>query len=394
MRSGAAVDAELHHRRIVLDSLARLFTSGIRHPGSSMTPRTIGRLCLALLAFAMSGCSSFGPGTVSRDRVDYLGAVSESWKEQTLLNIVRLRYGDAPTFLDVSSVISSYTFQAQASAAGQTSNAPTTTFGNIGAGALYIDRPTISYTPVAGQKFTKSLLNPIPPSSIFELTQSGFPVDRVFQVTVRALNGVYNRSSLGARSRDADPEFYPLLDALRRLQLSESVSLRLEKRGGEEVAKLIFKRSGLPPEVQQDLQFVQRALNVKPNKDGELTLTFGALPRSSDELAVLSRSMLEILLEVSAGIEVPDDHVSQGRTRPATRRADAENPRDRPLIQIHSGANAPASPFTAVRYRDTWYWVDDADLGSKSIFAFLMMFFSLAETGVTPQAPVLTLPAS
>jgi hypothetical protein len=359
-----------------------------------MMQRTIGGLCLALLTLAMSGCSSFGPGTVSRDRVDYLGAVSESWKEQTLLNIVRLRYGDAPTFLDVSSVISSYTFQAQVSAAGQTSNAPVSTFGNIGAGAVYIDRPTISYTPVAGQKFTKSLLNPIPPSSIFELTQSGFPVDRVLQVTVRALNGVYNRSSLGARSREADPDFYPLLDALRRLQLSESVSLRLEKRGGEEVAKLILKRNGLSPEVQRDLQFVLKALNVKPNKDGELIVTFGALSRSDDELAVLSRSMLEILLEISAGIEVPDDHVSQGRTRAATRQADAENPRDRPLVQIHSGANSPATPFTAVRYRDTWYWVDDSDLGSKSIFAFLMMFFSLAETGVTPQAPVLTLPAS
>ncbi len=359
-----------------------------------MTLRLIRCVGVALLTIASAGCSSFGPGTVSRDRVDYIGTVSESWKEQALLNIVRMRYGDPPTFLDVSSVISSYTFQAQVSAAGQTSNAPVSTFGNVGAGALYIDRPTISYTPLAGEKFTKSLLTPIPPSAIFELTQSGFPVDRVLQVTVRALNGVYNRSSLGARSRDADPEFYPLLEALRRLQLSEAVSLRLEKRGKDEVAVLILKRDDVSPQVQQDLAFVKKTLEVQPNQNGELTVTFGALPRSSDELAVLSRSMLEILLEMSAGIEVPEEHVSIGRTLSATRRADADNPRDRPLIQIHSGATPPNASFTAVRYRDTWYWVDDTDLGSKNIFAFLMMFFSLAETGVTPQAPVLTLPAS
>jgi hypothetical protein len=32
-------------------------------------------------------------------------------KAQTLLDVVRLRYGDAPTFVDASSVISAYTFQ-------------------------------------------------------------------------------------------------------------------------------------------------------------------------------------------------------------------------------------------------------------------------------------------
>jgi len=358
-----------------------------------MNLRTIGRPCIAALALGLSACASIGPGSVQRDRIDYVGAVSESWKEQTLLNIVRMRYGDAPAFLDVSSVISSYTLQAQASAAGQAGAAALGTFGNAAIGGVYIDRPTISYTPLAGDKFTKSLLNPIPPSSIFELTQAGFPVDRVLQLTTRAVNGVYNRSSLGGRSRDADPEFYPLLDALRRLQLSEAVSLRLEKHGGEEAAVLVLMREQVSPEVQKDMQFVRTTLNVKPTAGGELKVVFGALPRGSDELAVLSRSMLEILLEISSGVEVPGQDVSQGRTGPSGRLAAAQDKRDRPLVNIHSGASAPAGAFSAVRYRDTWYWIDDGDINSKITFTFLMMFFSLAETGVTPQAPVLTVPA-
>ena len=59
---------------------------------------------LFLLA-GLSGCASIGPGNVARDRFDYISAISDSWKAQMLLNLVKLRYGDAPVFLDVASVI-------------------------------------------------------------------------------------------------------------------------------------------------------------------------------------------------------------------------------------------------------------------------------------------------
>lgn len=355
------------------------------------------RLSFILLALGPAGCASIGPGTVPRDRVDYVRAVAESWKEQTLLNVVRMRYGDAPTFLDVSSVISSYALQGQVSggsalSSNLTSNVPYN-LSTLGGGGFYLDRPTITYTPLTGDKFTKSLLRPIPPSAIFQLVQAGYPADLVLLVTTRALNGIFNRSSVGGSTRVADPEFYPLLDALRRLQLSGSVSLRLEKRGEDEIGHLILaaERS---PEDKRDLEFVLRTMKVTPDKEGEITIAFGTLPRTSNELAVLSRSMVEILLEVATGIEVPGEDVSRGRTIMATRQPNAPDPRDRPFVRILSGPTPPADAFTAVRYHDTWYRIDDRDFASKRIFTFLMMFFSLAETGVAPQAPVLTIPAN
>jgi hypothetical protein len=349
------------------------------------------------MVLAAAGCASFGPGTVPRDRLDYISAVGESWKEQTLLNIVRLRYGDAPSFVDVSSVISAYTFQGQVSAGGQISSNLTSTIpsnlATVGGSALYLDRPTITYTPLSGDKFARSLLAPLPPSEVFELVQAGYAADSVLLITTRAINGIYNRSGIGARTREADPEFYPVLDALRRLQLSGAVSIRLVKRGSDQVGVLILssKRAG---EVSQDLQYVRKTLGIIPDRNGEITLAFGLLPRSASEIALLTRSMVEILLEIGAGIEVPPEHIAQGRTAMATRLAGAENVRDRPLIRIHSSAAPPANTYAAIRYRDTWYWIDDGDFASKRIFSFLMIFFSLAETGVTPQAPVLTIPAN
>jgi hypothetical protein len=355
------------------------------------------RLGVMLIVLVTAGCASIGPGTVPRDRLDYISAVGESWKEQTLLNVVRLRYGDAPSFVDVSSVISAYTFQGQVAVGGQFSSNVTATIpsslATVGGGASYLDRPTITYTPLAGDKFARSLLRPLPPSEVFELVQSGYPADSVLLMTTRAVNGIYNRSGIGARTREADPEFYPVLDALRRLQLSGAVSIRLVKRGSDESGILILS-SKRAEAVSQDLEFVRKVLGVTPDRNGEVAVNFGLLPHGPNELALLTRSMAEILLELAAGIEVPPEHVAQGRTSMATRLESAENARDRPLVRIRSSASAPAGPYAAVRYHDTWYWIEDGDLASKRIFSFLMIFFSLAETGVTPQAPVLTIPAN
>jgi len=152
-------------------------------------------------------------------------------------------------------------------------------------------------------------------------------------MTTRAINGVYNRSSIGGRAREADPNFYPLLDALRRLQLSGGVSLRLEKHGNDQTATLVFagERSA---EVERDFRFVQQTLGVKGGPNDELNLTFGARPRNEKEIAVLSRSMLGILLEVANGIDVPASHVAEGRAAESARTSGAANPRDRPLIRI------------------------------------------------------------
>ena len=108
----------------------------------------------------------------------------------------------------------------------------------------------------------------------------------------------------------------------------------------------------------------------------------------------MSRSMLAILLEIANGIEVPNEHVAKGITAMSARVADAPDLHDRPLISILSGSSPPVDAFASVRYGDTWYWINNTDLASKRVFTFLMMFFSLAETGVTPQTPVLTVPAN
>ena len=64
-----------------------------------------GRLLLTIIFTAISVTASYniGPNTIPRDRFDYNAAIPNSWKEQTFLNIVKLRYADMPLFVDMSS---------------------------------------------------------------------------------------------------------------------------------------------------------------------------------------------------------------------------------------------------------------------------------------------------
>ena len=81
-----------------------------------MYTRHVFILLVGLLAF--SGCTNLGPRTVPRDRFDYNAAILDSWKQQTLLNIVRIRYADMPLFVEVASVVSGYTLEGSVSVAG------------------------------------------------------------------------------------------------------------------------------------------------------------------------------------------------------------------------------------------------------------------------------------
>ena len=98
------------------------------------------------MGLLLTGCAHIGPKTVAVDHFDYSSAIADSRKQQTLLNIVKLRYMDLPAFVDVASIVAGYSMQTGVSLNGTVSSkdAIQGNFLTAGGQAVFTDRPTIT----------------------------------------------------------------------------------------------------------------------------------------------------------------------------------------------------------------------------------------------------------
>ena len=352
-------------------------------------------LPIILMLTGPIGCASIGPGTVARDRFDYVTAISDSWKAQMLLNLVKLRYADAPVFLDVASVITQTGLQGTLAVSGSwwqnILQLPFTSTVGVTAAGTYGERPTVTYLPMSGEKFARSLMTPIPPGAILNFLQAGYPVDLVLRLTVHTINGIHSRFGFGARARASDPEFFLLIEKLRNIQQSGEIGLRVKKIGNQAETLIVFSKKPNPVLAAERAE-VRKLLGLDAQTD-EFNVVYGSVAANDKEIALLTRSMLEILSDLSSYIDVPAANVEQKRTFPSLAPEFVNGAPVPPLMRILSSPQRPDDSFAAVPYRQEWYWIDDKDFASKRLFSFIMFLFTLTDTGEKQGAPIITVPA-
>jgi hypothetical protein len=341
----------------------------------------------------LAGCTHLGPRSIPVDRFDYSTSIADSWKQQTLLNIVKLRYMDLPVFVDVSSIVAGYSLQTGLNVNGTVSSSSAVQGNYVAASgqAVYTDRPTITYVPLTGEKFLRGLITPIDPKNIFFMLQSGYAADFILALTVESLNGVRNRSLAGGAARDADPEFLRALALLREMQAVGGVGMRVEEdKVKGSTAVLVLRPDDLSADMLEKGAELRRLLKL-PAEGQKFALVYSPMRGAEGELAVNSRSMLQIMGAFASYLDVPEAHL---KDRKALHAFENTGQGSRPqAVRIHSGKNRPAAPFAAVRYRGHWYWVSDDDWQTKRALTAVMFFFTLAETGAPEKLPLVTIPA-
>lgn len=348
--------------------------------------------CCVLVCTWMAACSSIGPRTVTRDRVDYVNAIGTSWERETLLNIVKLRYGHAPIFFSVTQVVTGYQFQSTVSGGVTASsfNPVTNVFGIAGtatAQGQYTDRPTVIYTPLTGIDFLQKLMTPIPPGSVLFMLQAGYDAQLLLPLMLDSVNGINNRS--WREKREADPRFTRVAQLIRELQIAGALQFRIENpKKGAETSVVAFSPTK-DPQVEAERDELRDLLGLGKSLD-RFDVYYGGYSGKNNEISMMTRSMLEVLLELAAGVKVPESDVSEGRVTAGL----AQDASGSAAVNILSGREAPKDASIAVQYNELWFWVPDTDIRSKSVFGTVMLLFSISDIGVKGTGPIVTVPAN
>jgi hypothetical protein len=343
----------------------------------------------ALALLTVVGCKSIGPRTVQRDRMQYTTAVANSRSEQMLLNIVKSRFADAPAFLEVASVVSGYSLEQGVSLNGQFSpeSMRGDTFAAGGLGVKFTDRPTISYSPMTGEKFARSLLSPVPLDVLMFVIQGGTPADFLLGLTVQSIQGHHNLGMFAGQFQSADPEFTRLLQLFRALQQGNVSESEIRKEDNKvEVTIRFHPLDATKAGLAEQLAEAKKILGIPTGLD-QVNVVFGTLDTEPGAIGIRTRSLLQIIGTLGAGVEIPPDDPARGSAFPVDH---ALVPRG---FTVHSGKDKPTEAFVAVPYEGLWFWIDRRDLPSKFALSVVTLLFNFLEGG-GQASPVLTIPTS
>lgn len=338
---------------------------------------------MLVLVTSLCACVSIGPETISRDRFTYGQAIADSWEEQMVFNMLRVRYGEAPIFLDISQVIGQYSLEGQVGIQGLVGGVPGVGTNAAGAeGAVrWADRPTITYTPLSGRQFTRSLLTQIDPVAVITMIESGWPAEMVFPLLVRSINGVRNDFTNTSR-------FALMVEAIGRLQRSNAIDIGVI-RTEEAQIQINFQKGLGTIQIQADISFIRDTLDLAKGTD-KFVLLSGVSSGDPSALYLQTRTILQVMEELSYGIDVPLKHVREGRAIAAPDSTGATSNISQ-LLRIQHSLEKPDDALVAVFNRGYWFTLDDRDYRSKRILAFLMIMLNLAESDEKTEGPVITI---
>lgn len=348
------------------------------------------------------GCSVVGPSALRVDRTAYNLSAAQSGNDQLMLNLLRLRDGEPVYMLELTAVLSQFEWNTNAQIGGWwnnmnriDNNAVNAIFGldtfatqqsNWGVNSGFVERPTITYTPLHGETFAKRFMQRIPIATLMTLAETGWRIDRIFECCVQRVND-FNNLSITRFPGEAGPDssgFFELTGLLAERQRAGLLRFDLET-DGEDVYLVPYPKPSGPDAARLRLG----ELLGLPADTPRVKLVARSLA-GPHEIAIQTRSLLGVMQALA-------DRCGEGEGAPSDDDAEPQPARQPlpapPWLTLRSSAMPLSDAHVQVRNGDRWHSIADSDERSKRTFALLVYLLSLRATDIASSGPIVTVPS-
>jgi len=336
----------------------------------------------------VTACARIGPDIIQASGNDYNIAIQRTIDEQLLLNLIRLKYHDSPFFLEVNSVSSQFKLNTETGLSATFKEQQIPESVGLSGKLNFTEQPTVTYLPLQGNDFIQRLLKPISVDTILLLANSGWSIERILRLIVDDINGVPNAPNAGGPTPTVVPdfrEFQSIAYLLRELQTQNAINFIYDNN---KKASLVFKNDN------KKVNVLKKKLKLSDSKKYELINGKGLDTVNNESITLSTRSFLGVMYYLSHSVEVPDIDKTSGKVTITYDEFGNEfswSELTQNLFKIKSTPNNTDIAIST-NYRDTWFYIDDRDLDSKTTFSLLMQLFSLQSGKSEGIAPLLTLP--
>jgi hypothetical protein len=396
-----------------------------------------------------AGCSVIGPRSLKQSRIEYNEVVKTTSEEEMLLNIVRLRYVDTPSSLQISNIAAQFELLNSlqltpffVASGAEPNRSYTSVLPQLSIGGA--DRPTFSLTPLDESEFARKLFTPLSLDGVIYLVKTTWPISTVFRLYLENLNWVPNGQLASGPTPRLAPEYARFLEGVTALQVLQDrgqIVFALEERtrslGGPVPAATVtasnvidaskdgneyrpdpggqtwslYRKNRQPvllidPQAlgTPEMEVFTRAFRLKRgvtkyDVSEEVLNPFPSTysPEGVTNIDLETRSLLQGLFFVSHGVEVPAEHTERGVARVTVDQAGQPFDWRQVMagffrVRSNTGAERPSGAQVAIQYKGYWFYIDETDHETKSTFTLLMELARLNLSDKTGTKPVFTLP--
>lgn len=351
-------------------------------------------LVYIMLAASLGACATPRMSApIARDTLAYSSEVARAQQEQLLLNIVRLRYNDAVSFVEIERMTTedSRSFGLGIGTALGLDDGPFNEVLGGDAAVSQSETPTAIYNVLRGGAYAQQLLQPVAPESIFLLSQSGWSVERLMLCCVARIGDIDNARSAAGPTPERLPDnsdFRELARLMRQLQLSGDLLVQVfdDKEDAPPRVVVTWHASSAEGEALAAMFKTHKVAAAFNMEDTLYSAELATRSEKKGDAPLRGRSILGMLAALSHTVDVPPEHAhlvmqTQGGTPGAPRAACAPAAPWGDVIgnyfAVSWSRERPETASVAVPYRGVWFYVDDSCRNAKSTLDLIGHLYAL-----------------